>query len=141
MTAIKSRTVWIAYAVVYALGFAGLMYLTRSALPGWATLWPPFAFPVILLGIGALGAQVDAEVPPRQESGVSLLGRGVGGIQHEPLRPTTLVAVTMLTPFSTWMFPAEIGIPSIRPIFLGWWFACAAFAALALPRLINPNPH
>lgn len=128
---------WMAYLAVYSLGFAGLMYLTRLTPLGWAALALPFAFPVILLAIGARAAGADAGA--RQTSAaLSPLGRLQIGIRRSLPRPTTLLAWTMIAPLFAWMFPADTGVPWIRLIFAGWWLACAAFAGLILPRLRTP---
>jgi hypothetical protein len=138
MTTIKGSTLWIAYAVVYAVGFVVLMYLTRTSPRGWAALSLPFAFPVILVAIGALASRTDADAESGRKSGsTSLVGGGVAGIRREPMRWTTGVAWTMMNPFFVWVYPADTGISSIRLVFVGWWLACAAFTGLLLPRLMK----
>jgi hypothetical protein len=143
MPAVKSSTLWFAYFGVYAIGFAGLMYLTRSVPPGWATMSLPFAFPVILVAIAGLAAHAEADEPPRQEpAAVSLLGRAVGRIQREPWRSTTWVAIIMANPpLFVWMFPPDRGFASIRLIFTGWWLASAAFTGFVLPRILDSSRH
>jgi hypothetical protein len=127
---------------VWAVGFLGLQYLTRTPPYGWPTLLLPFVLPVTLVAIGALAAQVEQHTPPQQEApSLSLLGRSVGGIVRDPPRPTSLVAWSIVTTFSTWIFPADIRIPGIHQFVLVWWAACAAFSWLVLPALLRSNSH
>ena len=133
----KSKTVWRVYFGVWAVGFLVLQYLTRTPPYGWPTLLLPFVFPVILVAIGALAAQAEDHAPPRPEApSLSLLGRSVGEIVREPPRPSSLVAWSIVTTFSTWIFPADIRIPGIHQFVLVWWAACAAFSWLVLPGLL-----
>ena len=139
--ALKSKTVWSVYFFVWAVGFLGLQYLTRTPPYGWPTLLLPFAFPVILVAIGALAVQAEAYAPPRHEAAsLSLLGRSIGPIVRDPPRPSSMVAWSIVTTFSTWIFPADLRIPGIHQFVLVWWAACAAFSWLVLPALISANP-
>lgn len=129
--------VWIAYAAVYAGGFVGVMSLTRTSSYGWAALSLPFAFPVALVGAGLLAAQHGAKVESRREPGErSPLGGHAAVIRREPMRWTTAVAWTMMTPFFAWIFPRDTP-PFLRLIFVGWWLACTAFTGFLLPRLMK----
>jgi hypothetical protein len=47
------------------------------------------------------------------------------------------VALTMITPFYTWVYPGDVGIPRLRLAFEIWWLAFAAFTGLLLPRLLK----
>jgi hypothetical protein len=129
------------YFFVWAVGFLALQYLTRAPPYGWPTLILPFALPVILVAIGALAAKVEGREPPRpQTPSLSLLGRSVGGIVRDPPRPSSLVAWSIVTTFSSWIFPADVRIPGIHQFILVWWGACAVFSWLVLPALIGSKP-
>jgi hypothetical protein len=138
--ALKSKTVWKLYFFVWSVGFLGLQYLTRTPPYGWPTLVLPFALPVILVAIGAVGAQIEEHAPPRPDApSLSLLGRSVGPIVRDPPRPSSLVAWSIVTTCSTWIFPADVRIPGIHQFVLVWWGACAGFSWLVLPALISSN--
>jgi len=140
MSSNKSSFAWIAYALVYVIGCAALMYLSRTSRPDWPALWWAFLFPVVLAGMAVLVVRAEASEPPRETSGsLSILGGGGGGIRRVPIRPTTLVALTMLGTPLVWIFPAVIGSSLIDFVFLGWWLACTAFVALLLPILVAPS--
>jgi hypothetical protein len=107
------------YFFVWAIGFLALQYLTRTPPYGWPTLILPFALPVILVAIGALAAKVEGRDLPR---------------------PSSLVAWSIVTTFSSWIFPADVRIPGIHQFILVWWGACAVFSWLVLPALIGSKP-
>jgi hypothetical protein len=140
--ALKSNRIWKLYFVVWAVGFLGLQYLTRTPPYGWPTLLLPFALPVVLVAIGALAAQVEEHAPPSPAApSFSLLSRGVGPIVRDPPRPSSLVAWSIVTTFSTWIFPADVRIPGLHQFVLVWWGACAVFSWLVLPALIASSSH
>jgi hypothetical protein len=140
--ALKSKTAWKVYFFVWVVGFLALQYLTRTPPYGWPTLLLPFALPVILVAIGALAAQAEEYAPPRPEAASpSLLGRSVGPIVRDPPRASSVVAWSIVTAFSSWIFPADVRIPGLHQFVLVWWGACAVFSWLVLPALIASNAH
>jgi hypothetical protein len=137
MSTINATKGWIAYFVVYAGGFAGVMYLTRTYQGSWVASVLPFAFPIVLVILGAWAARGEARARPRREpEPTSLLGRRVPRIGGEPMRWTTAVALAMTPQFYIWVFPDDAVNSIIRLSFMLWWLACIGFTALILPRLL-----
>ncbi len=136
---VSGSSLWVGYAVVYAVGFGGLMYITRTFPLSWVTVLLPFVFPVTLVTIGAVASRISRKTEANllKSGTASLMCGGLAGIRRQPMRWTTGVAWTMMNPFFTWIFPANTGIPLLRLIFVAWWLACAAFTGILLPRLIK----
>jgi hypothetical protein len=128
----------IAYFVVYFGGIAGLAYMTRAFTVEPPALFLPFALPVILVAIAALVARAEAgsESDGPQES-TSMVGRTFLTIRREPRRATTVLAFTLITPFSAWVYPRDAGGSRVRVMFQFWWLVLAAFTGLVLPRLLR----
>jgi hypothetical protein len=138
----KSSTLWIAYFTVQIVGIAGTTYALRRPHVGWAMLWLPFALPLLLVAIAAMAAQLVAPPAGEPRRELTLNGREVMKFPAVPPRVTTLMAWGMIHPFYSDIFPAYVGVPHIRNVFMLLWWGCALFIGLAVPRLVrNASPR
>jgi hypothetical protein len=137
----RSSFLWIAYAMVYLIGYATLTYLNRTSSHRWWAPWWVFLFPVVLIGMAVLIGRAEASEPSRGPSdSLSILaGRG-GSARPISARPTTWIAFTMFVSPVGWISPSNIGVPSSEFVFLCWWLACTAFVAFVVPVLVSLNP-
>jgi hypothetical protein len=135
MTRLKSSTAITAYLATYAIGFAGLMYLTRRLPLDGVVLWLPFGLPVALLAILSAAARAEEREPERVQTHSSLLGRTLTKVAP-PLRTYPIAALSMVNPLTTWMYPATAS-SQLRAVFDAWWLACALLAWIVVPRLFS----